>query len=106
MLPTPDFATSNMTAIQDRNIDIDTIRQSFAQNPFTQTLPLTSGGGETRNIQQIPELTVPPGTLGTGSELDYGTMDLSNPNPSNGWQMSLGDFDDDLLFGVLGGSWP
>lgn len=105
MLPNSDFAASTMAAVQNRNINIDTIKQSFTQNPALTTLPVPNVGVDMTNPQQTPDLGVPP-TLGTAPDVDYEVMDLSQQDPSNGWHMSLGDLDDDLLFGVLGSDWP
>lgn len=104
MLPSPDFETSNTDAIFNRNIDIDAIRQTFAHSPATQVMTHPAEAAQLTSGYDVPEPTRPP-TDALVAEVDYSSMDLSY-DASNGWQIPLTDFDDDLLFGVLGGNWP
>ena len=47
-----------------------------------------------------------PHVLPQGPDLECDQLEMANHDPSNGWDMSLTDLDEDLLFGVLGSNWP
>ena len=103
MLPNADFEASNSVAIHNRHINIDTIRQSFAQSPALnpQALPDATIGQ-----QQTWDMGHPGSMLGMEPDFHYDAMQMPQHDPdSNGWDFSLTSLDDDLLFGVLGSNW-
>jgi hypothetical protein len=55
--------------------------------------------------RQMTDYNLPPGGPGLGPNTSYEAMELTNQDTNDAWQMSLTDFDDDLLFGVLGNTW-
>lgn len=103
VLPNADFEASNSVAIHNRHINIDTIRQSFAQSPALNPQPLPDSHiGQ----QQTWDIGHPGSMLGMEHDSQYDAMQIpqQGTNP-NAWDFTLTSLDDDLLFGVLGSNW-
>jgi hypothetical protein len=113
-LPNPDFDTSNFDAIQNRNIDINAIRESFTLDPDNRSytaMPSSVGlglEGPIRDIYHFP--LAEPTAMGQATDLPV-DMGYTDPEVSGGdgtdinWGFMDGNISGDLLFGVLGNNW-